>query len=105
MSGEQKQSSPQLGWRFWLVMLAPTLVALSAPLFSRPGNMGGGLPLLYIAIGLNFYCSNWAAKQIILRHDPRGGSSPWMFLWGPLIFFLNVALVCGGCALMMQGSR
>jgi len=51
-----------------------------------------------MALTMNFVCSNWAAKQIILLHDRRGASSPWMFLWGPLFFFLNVALAFGGCA-------
>lgn len=107
MSDAQPQTSRQLRWWFWLVLFAPAMISLSAPAPARwlhPHNVLGWICFvnLFVALPLNFVCSNWAAKRIILRRDPRGGSSPWMFLWGPSIFFLNVALVLGGCSAMEQ---
>src|SRR5205085_226910 len=98
MSEEESIDSRPLRWRFWLVLFAPAIVALGGM------ALGAGLEVamfvnVFVALPLNFVCSNDAAKQIVRVRDPRGGSSPWMFLWAPLIFFLNVAIVFGGCAL------
>ena len=90
---------------FW-----PAMISVTAPATARwvsPHNVLGWLFFMnaVIVLPLNFVCSIWAAKLIVLRRDPRGGSSPWMFLWGPLFFFLNVALVFGGCSAMEQFAR
>src|SRR5689334_4443236 len=107
MSDEQPQTSRPLRWWFWLVLVAPVLVSLSPAMFVPLRRVGMGIVFLnlYVALPLNFVCSNWAAKQIVLRRDPRGGSSPWMFPWGPSFFFLNVALVFGGCSALEQFAR
>ena len=95
----------KLRWWFWFVLLAPALIALGGT--AIVAAFGKGLSGLFfvnilVALPLNFVFSNAAAKQLVLLHDGRGGSSPWMFLWGPLIFFLNVALVLGGCSAMAK---
>lgn len=109
MSAEPSAPRPRLRWWFWLVLFAPAMISVSAPLSTLLGHkydlFSWVLLNIYIVLPMNFVCSNWAAKQIVLLRDPRGGSSPWMFLWGPLFFFLNVALVFGGCAATEQIMR
>jgi hypothetical protein len=105
MSQDQSKTLPRLPWWFWLMLLAPAFVALAgtAIIFAF-GKGPGGLFLVnvLIALPLNFVCSNATAKQLALLCDSRGACSPRMFLWGPLIFFLNVAMVFGGCAVLEQ---
>ena len=83
------------------MLFAPSLVALGGTgIASALGQGIGGLVFvnIYLALPLNFLCSIDAAKQLVRLRDDRGGSSPWMLVWGPLIFFLNVAIVLSGCA-------
>jgi hypothetical protein len=110
MSEGQTKALPRLRWWFWLVLFAPALISATAPvitLWSHPHNVLAWLSFanIVVAFPLNFVCSIWAARQIILRRDHRSGSSPWMFLWGPLIFFLNAAIAFGGCAAMEEFAR
>ena len=98
-----------LGWWFWLVLFAPTIVTLlGTALVPRLHPQGGlaGLAFVNLCLGpaVNFVCSIRAARMVLQR-DHRGNSSPWMFLWGPLFFFLNLAILFGGCALMKNFSR
>jgi hypothetical protein len=58
-----------------------------------------------VAFPLNFVCSIWAARRMVLLRESRAGSSPQMFLWVPLFFFLNAALAFGGCAAGEQIAR
>jgi hypothetical protein len=108
MIEDQSKTPHRLCWWFWLVLFASAFVALSGTaIIVASGKGPGGLYFVnvMIALPLNFVCSNAAAKQLVLLCDSRGGSSPWMFLWGPLIFFLNVAIVFGGCAAMEGLAR
>jgi hypothetical protein len=101
MSEDQSKTPHRLRWSFWLLLFAPAFVAIAGTaILVASGKGPGGLLFVnaMIALPLNFVCSNAAAKQVVLLCDSRGGSSPWMFLGGPLIFFLNVAIVFGGCA-------
>ena len=108
MSEDQTKTLRPLRWWFWLVLFAPALVFLggTATIVSLANGFGGLVFVtVFIALPLNFICSNAAAKQLVLLRDSRGGSSPWMFLWGPLIFFLNVTIAFGGSAAMEQFAR
>ena len=103
MSEGQTKNLRRLHWRFWLVLFAPAMISVTAPVTTywlHPYNVLGGMAFVNLAVALpvNFICCNWAAKQVVLLRDTRGGSSPWMFLWGPLFFFLNVVVAFGGCA-------
>ncbi len=107
MTEDQSTTPRRLRWWFWLMLLAPAFVALAgtAIIVALGNGPGGFLFVNAIALPLNFVCSNAAAKQLVLLRDSRGGSSPWMFLWGPLIFFLNVAIVLGGCGAVERLAR
>src|SRR5688500_7497971 len=103
MIQDQSKTLQRLRWWFWLVLFAPALISATAPvltMLSHPHNVLSWLALanIVVAFPLNFVCSIWAARQIVFLRDSRGGSSPWMFLWVPLFFFLNAALAFGGCA-------
>lgn len=90
----------KLRWWFWLILFGPALFSILGNLAVYSFGLGlVGLFFVNIALALpmNFVCSNWSAKQLVLLRDSRGGGSPWMFLWGPLIFFLNLSLWFGGC--------
>ena len=103
MSDRQTNTQRRLHWRFWLLLFAPSLVALGGTGIASASGQGiGGLFFvnIYLALPLNFLVSIDAAKQLVRLRDNRGGSSPWMLVWGPLIFFLNVALVFAGGAAM-----
>jgi len=81
MIEKQPTASHRLHWRFWLLLFAPALVSLGATALGL--GLGGVFFVnVYIALPLNFVCSNAAAKQLVLLRDSRGGSSLWMFLWG-----------------------
>ena len=103
MSEGQSNAPHRLRWWFWLVLFLPATVALAGTaMVIALGRGPGGLFFanIILALPLNFLCANAAAKQLVLLRDARGSSSPWRFLWGPLIFFLNVAIVLSGCAAM-----
>ena len=104
----ESDKSRRLRWWFWLILFGPALFSLIGNTAVYSFGLGlGGLCLVNIllALPMNFVCSNWSAKRIILLRDERGGSSPWMFLLGPLIFFLNLSLCFGGCTAFEQSSR
>lgn len=104
MSADEQPVHRKLRWWFWPVLFAPALFVLTvtaAITLSGPHNFLASLAFMS-ALPLNFVCSNWTAKKLVLLRDSRGAASPWMFLCGPLIFFLNVALTFGGCSMMEQ---
>jgi hypothetical protein len=100
MSENEQNVRPKLRWWFWLVLFAPTLAAIGSPLAS----LSVAENIAVFALLLNFICSRWAGKQIVLLRDSRGGSSSWMFLWWPLLFFLNFFLSLAGCASLNKGA-
>jgi hypothetical protein len=89
----------KLRW-WWLVLFAPALTAMAAaPAASRSGCSLFWVVFasIWIALPLNFICSNWPAIKLVLLRDSRGGANPWMFLWGPLTFGMNCLVAFGGC--------
>ncbi len=110
MNEGETKSLHRLGWRFWFVLFAPTIITfIGTALVPRLYPKGGlsGLVFVNLCLGpaVNFVCSIRAARMVVLQRDHRGASSPQMFLWVPLFFFLNLAIVFGGCVFMQNSSR
>jgi hypothetical protein len=98
----------KLRWSFWLVLFGPTLLSIvgNVAVYSFGLGLSGLFAVnILMALPMNFVCSNWSAKQLVLLRDSRGGKSPWMFLWGPPIFFLNLSLCFGGCTAVENIAR
>ena len=108
MSEEQTKALRPLRWRFWLVLFAPAIITMlgTACLARLHGGLAG-VTFVNLCLGpaVNFVCSIKAARIMVSRNDHRTRSNPWMFFWTPLFFFLNVAIVFGGCVLAQNMGR
>jgi hypothetical protein len=101
----ETDNSPKLGWRFWIVLLTPPLVAAAANALVTSANLRGtdglGITMManvFSATVLNLICSLIAGRLYAAYHSSYRRVSQSLG-WALLFFILNIGLCFGGCAL------